>query len=180
MRRFEGVRVLVVGGGADGPPRPGEQLAMGNGRAICMRLASEGASLAVTDRVLTHAEETLAACSGGGPSVAIGADAADPEACVEAVRQASSVLGGIDVVIANVGIASGQSIRDQTVESWDHELAVNLRSHWITSQAVLPAMVDQGHGVFVFTCSASSTRRWFAASSGRSMVVWNNGPRLRR
>ncbi len=158
MRRFEGTRVLVVGGGADGPPRSGERLAMGNGRAICLRLASEGASIAVTDRVLARAEETIDACSGGGPSIAIAADAASPEACVDAVRQAASVLGGIDVVIANVGIASGQSIRDQTVASWDHEIAVNLRAHWITAQAALPAMLDQGHGVFVFITSLAALR----------------------
>lgn len=158
MQRFEGQRVFVLGGGADGPPRPGETLAMGNGRAICMRLALEGASLAVADLLRERAEETIDACATTRPSVAIAADAADPDSCVAAVREAERALGGLDVVIANVGIASGQSLANQTIESWGHELDVNLRSHWVTAQAALPFMLEQGRGVFVFVTSLAAAR----------------------
>ena len=155
MNRFEGRRVLVVGGGADGPPRAGETLAMGNGRAICLRLASEGARLAISDLRVASARETADACSGAaaGPHVAISADASDPDACRAAVAQAESALGGLDVVVCNVGIASGRGLHAETVEGFDFELDVNLRSHVLTAQAALPAMLAQGHGVFVFISS---------------------------
>ena len=155
MNRFAGKRVLVVGGGADGPPRPGESLAMGNGRAICLRLAAEGARLAISDLRVESAAETVAACapSEAGVHVAIRADASDPDACRRAVAEAQSALGGLDVVVCNVGIASGRPLHAETVEGFDFELDVNLRSHMITAQAALPKMLDQGHGVFVFISS---------------------------
>ena len=154
MNRFEGKRVLVVGGGADGPPRPGETLAMGNGRAICLRLAEEGARLAITDLRVASAQETADACKGGS-HVAIEADASDAGACKQAVSVAQASLGGLDVVVCNVGIASGRALHNETVQGFDFEMHVNLRSHWLTAQAALPAMLEQGHGVFVFISSAA-------------------------
>ena len=76
MRRFEGRVVVVVGGGADGPGRPGDEVPMGNGRAIAMRLAEEGAAVAVTDLDLGRAQETVGVLAGSG--LAIAADTADP------------------------------------------------------------------------------------------------------
>ena len=63
MERYVGKNVLVVGGGADGPPGPGDRpdLPMGNGRAISLRLAAEGAAVAVTDLRLSAAESTVEA-----------------------------------------------------------------------------------------------------------------------
>ena len=57
MRRFDGKSVLILGGGADGPALEPGELAIGNGRAITMRLAAEGASVAVVDLSLIHISE---------------------------------------------------------------------------------------------------------------------------
>src|SRR3546814_3218084 len=84
--RFVGQRALVVGGGAEGPARDGESLAMGNGRAIAQRLAAEGAEVAVTDIDLARASATVDALAGRG--LAIESDASDPDACRAAVQQA--------------------------------------------------------------------------------------------
>ena len=146
--------MLVVGGGADGPPRPGESLAMGNGRAIAMRLADEGAAVAVTDLTVQRAQETVDVLA--GRALAIGADAADPEACARAVDVAERDLGPLDVVIANVGIASGLPLHAETVDDWRWHDEVNVRSHWITAQRALGPMLERGHGVFVFVTSVAA------------------------
>jgi NAD(P)-dependent dehydrogenase (short-subunit alcohol dehydrogenase family) len=154
--RFGGVRVLVVGGGADGPPATPGGIAMGNGRAIAHRFLAEGAAVAVTDRDLRLAEETLAGTAAGpGAGIAIEADAADPEACRAAVRTAEAGLGGLDVVVCNVGIGGGAPIRAQQVDDWDRTMDVNVRSHWITAAEALGGMSDRGRGSLVFVSSLS-------------------------
>ena len=100
--RLAGRVALVVGGGADGPPRPGDSVPMGNGRAIALRLALEGATVAVSDLRLEAAQATVQAMGGG---LAIQADAGDPDACVASVKQVESEYGRIDIVVCNVGIS---------------------------------------------------------------------------
>ncbi len=65
MKRLDGKALLVAGGGADGPPNKGESLAIGNGRAIAILCAREGARVVVTDRSLASARETAAAIVAG-------------------------------------------------------------------------------------------------------------------
>jgi NAD(P)-dependent dehydrogenase (short-subunit alcohol dehydrogenase family) len=156
--RFGGVRVLVVGGGADGPPATPGGIAMGNGRAIAHRFLAEGAAVAVTDRDVRLAEETLASsgvAAGATAGIAIEADAADPEACRAAVRTAEAGLGGLDVVVCNVGIGGGAPIRAQQVDDWDRTMDINVRSHWITAAEALGGMSDRGRGSLVFVSSLS-------------------------
>ena len=151
--RFTGRTALVVGGGTDGPAAPGEALPMGNGRAIAMRLAAEGAAVAVTDVSAERAAETVAAL--GGTGLALEADAADPDACRAAVDRAVAGLGPLDVVVCNVGIGGGGPIGRQTVEQYDLAMDVNVRSHWVTAERALPGMVERGRGAFVFVGSVA-------------------------
>ncbi|MDY7102764.1 MAG: SDR family NAD(P)-dependent oxidoreductase [Actinomycetota bacterium] len=156
MSRFEGANVLVVGGGADGPPRPGETLAMGNGRAMALRLAAEGARVAVTDIDGDLAAGTVDALATDG--LAIVADAADPDQCRAAVERAERELGPLTGVVCNVGIGSRTPIDDLTVEEWDRIFSINVTSHWVTAQAALAHMVPRGRGAFVFVSSGTALR----------------------
>src|SRR5207253_4847011 len=61
MGRLDGKVALIVGGGANGPPNPGEPIAIGNGRATAIMCAREGASVMVADRDAALAHETAAA-----------------------------------------------------------------------------------------------------------------------
>lgn len=149
--RLAGRTALVVGGGADGPPRPGEHLAMGNGRAIALRLAAEGATVAVTDVDLGRAEETVAALA--GPGLAIRADVGDPEDCRAAVRRTVDELGSVDIVVLNAAVSGRMPLRAQTLEDWERSARVNVQGHWVTAQAALGPMLDRGRGVFVFVGS---------------------------
>jgi NAD(P)-dependent dehydrogenase (short-subunit alcohol dehydrogenase family) len=146
--RFAGKVAYVLGGGTAGPPG-----AVGNGRAIAERLAAEGAAVAVVDRDLTSARATLERCVSGG--CAIAADAASAEDCVAAVAKAERELGRLDVVVCSVGIElDGQPPLDRvTLEQWQQINDVNVRSHWLTVKAAVPAMLERGEGAFVFVGS---------------------------
>lgn len=163
-RRFEGRTALVLGGGADGPPAPGDTVAMGNGRAIALRLAAEGAAVAVTDVSAERASETLSLFPSGSRGLAIASDASDPEQCRAAVARATAALGPLDVVVCNVGISGHQNIRFQDIDDWQRTSDVNVRSHWLTAQAALPSMLERRRGAFVFVTSLAAM-----LSSGNSL-----------
>ncbi|MBS4754542.1 SDR family oxidoreductase [Nocardioides sp. zg-ZUI104] len=159
---LEGKVALVVGGGADGPPRPGETVAMGNGRSIAARLGAAGASVAVTDIALERAQETVDVIGAG---LAIRADAGIEADCRGAVEQTLAAFGRIDIVVANVAVPGRMPLRSQTMEDFERAMRVNVTGHWITAQAALPSMLEQGSGTFVFVGSAAGIQ-----SPGRSLA----------
>jgi NAD(P)-dependent dehydrogenase (short-subunit alcohol dehydrogenase family) len=166
--RFAGKSVYVLGGGTEGPAG-----AVGNGRAIAVRLAGEGAVVAVVDRNLDSARATLEQCPQGG--CAIAADATSPEDCLAAVAEAEGELGALDVVVCSVGIElEGRPPLEQvTLEQWQLINDVNIRSHWLTAKAAMGAMLARGAGTFVFVGSTGGI-----TGSGAYGVV--ETPMLRR
>ena len=148
MSRLAGRRLLVVGGGTrpnDDPDAP-----LGNGRAVAVAAAREGAAVAVSDLDGAAAEETarLVEAAGGKAAVLV-ADAADPEACVATVTDAAAALGGLDALVLNVGIGLGRGLEGTTAEDWDHVLAVNLRSHFLSLKTALPLMPEGSSTVLI-------------------------------
>jgi NAD(P)-dependent dehydrogenase (short-subunit alcohol dehydrogenase family) len=162
MRRFDGRTVLVLGGGADGPPAAGEDLPMGNGRAIALRLGEEGAQVAVTDIDLGRAQLTVNGLAHGG--LALEADTGNAARCAEVVSEVDRALGPIDVVVCNTAVGGSLPLKVQTIEEWERALQVNVLGHWVTAQAALPGMLERGRGVFVFVGSGAAI-----LSSGRSL-----------
>lgn len=154
---------LVVGGGADGPPRGGEELPMGNGRAIALALGRAGAAVAVTDISGERAGETADAIGPG--ALALQADAGDELDCRSAVDRVIETYGRLDVVVANVAVPGRLPLRAQTVEDFERAMRVNVTGHWVTAQAALPSMLDAGRGTFVFVGSAAGV-----TSPGRSLA----------
>lgn len=157
--RFTSRRVLVIGGGSQSPQDLGA-----NGAHMAHRLASEGAVVAVSDIDLIRAENTVSAI-GGGRAVALASDAGDAAAAAALVHQAEELIGPLDVVVCNVGIAGKQPGRTQTVEEWALLDDINVRSHWLSAQAALPGMLERGHGAFVFVSSTAGI-----LSSGYSLA----------
>lgn len=147
--RFAGRRVLVVGGGSASP-----EATQANGAQIAVRLASEGAHVAVSDIDLARAEHTVAALP-GGRGAAIQSDASDVESSRSLVERAELEIGSLDVVVCNVGISGTQPGRSQSVEDWQLAMDVNVRSHWLVAQSALPGMVERGGGTFVFVSSTA-------------------------
>ena len=148
MTRLAGRRVLVVGAGTR--PSPESDAPMGNGRAIAVLAAREGAAVACADVDRAAAEETARLVEGeGGKAHVIVGDVTDPEVCAAVVDETVAAFGGLDGLVLNVGIAAGRRLDGTTAEQWDRTFAVNLRSHFLISQAALPVMQEGGAIVFI-------------------------------
>lgn len=146
--RLLGRRILVVGAGQsdfdlDDPP-------IGNGRAMALLLAREGAQVAAADRDRPSMDETVRRIvEAGGAAVAVPVDVADPDSVVAMVADAAERLGGLDGVVYNVGIGEGHGLAGTTTERWDRVFAVNLRGAMQTAQAALPVLAEGSSIVFI-------------------------------
>lgn len=144
--RLTGRRILVVGGGqtdigeADTP--------VGNGRAMSVLFAREGAKVAVADRVLAAAEATCAMMP-DGVGVAIAADVSDPTAIEAMVAKAAAALGGLDGLVLNVGIGGKPTLAENDAAAWDLTFAVNLRSHMLSVRAAWHHLAAASSIVFI-------------------------------
>jgi NAD(P)-dependent dehydrogenase (short-subunit alcohol dehydrogenase family) len=139
-------RVLVVGAGtqeSDDPEAP-----VGNGRAIAVRAAREGASVICADRVRSAAEETAAwIAQDGGKAVVTVADVTSEDECIELVRSATT--DDLHGLVLNVGIGRGGGMKGTSAEDWDATFAVNVRSHFLVAREALPRLVEGASIVFV-------------------------------
>lgn len=151
--RLAGRRILVVGAGqrrSDEPDPP-----LGNGRAMSLLFAREGASVACADRHEPAARETVALIEReGGTATALAADIADPAQIDGMLTEAALALDGLDGLVVNVGIAAGESLPEVTVELWDRVLNTNLRGHMLTARAALP-LLDPGSSIAFVSSTAA-------------------------
>src|SRR4051794_15640277 len=152
--RLDGRRVLVVGGGqqdhgVEDPP-------VGNGRAMAVLLAREGASVAVADIDAASAGITanLVRAEGSDAAVIV-ADAAEEGDVARMFAEAQSALGGLDGLVLNVGIGAGFLLRGTSVEDWDRVMAVNARSQFLGCKYALQAMGETGGAVVLVGSIAS-------------------------
>jgi NAD(P)-dependent dehydrogenase (short-subunit alcohol dehydrogenase family) len=121
---------------------------VGNGRAIAVLAAREGARVACADRDRGAAEETAAWIErdGGSASVIVG-DVTSEEDCVSMVEVAAA--DGLDGVVLNVGIGRGGGLAGTRTEDWDMTFAVNLRGHFLVAREALPRLEPGGAIVFI-------------------------------
>jgi NAD(P)-dependent dehydrogenase (short-subunit alcohol dehydrogenase family) len=155
--RMEGKVAVVTGAGS------------GIGRATCVRLAEEGARVAVTSRTAAHVDETCAEVerAAGSPPLGLALDVADSAAVDEAFAGVASELGAIDVLVANAGVelppdesGTGPSIADTTDEQWERIQRVNVDGAFYSCRAALRHMPDGGSIVTV--------------GSINSFIAWEN------
>lgn len=151
-RRFGGRTVLVAGAGQAAAPSPA---LLGNGRAICLALAAQGAFVVCADRDLVAAQETVRMVQEkGGQATAHQADIALPEdiqSLFARLAEDGSVLHGM---VLNAGISDRRRLADVTAESWDHIFNVNLRGHMLCAKAAMGALAPGGAIVFVSSLAA--------------------------
>jgi len=146
--RLEGRHLLVVGAGQDSHSLPDPPI--GNGRAISILCAREGAAIAAADRDRESVSGTVATITeDGGRATILMADVAVPDEIEAMVVAAREALGGLDGVVYNVGIGAGAGLEQSTADVWDQVLSVNLRGAMLTARAALPVLEDGGSIVFV-------------------------------
>ncbi len=143
--RLAGLRIAVVGAGTQ--PSDDPEAPIGNGRAIAVRAAIEGASVVCIDRDASLAETTAELVRGTGSQarVVVG-DAATTDGCAAIVAGLGEAIDGL---VLNVGTGRGAGLRGTTVEDWDVTFAVNLRSHFLISQQAVELMGAGGSIVFI-------------------------------
>jgi len=124
--------------------------AQGLGRAIALRLASEGYAVAVNDIADDQRLAGLAAAAGG---IAVPADIADPDAAPALAASVASRLGPVDVLVANAAAMAMSPFLDADAGEWWHQIDVNLTGHFRLIQAVIPGMRASGHGRIVIISS---------------------------
>jgi NAD(P)-dependent dehydrogenase (short-subunit alcohol dehydrogenase family) len=113
--------------------------ARGIGAAAARQLAARGAKLALVGLEPEELAKVAADC--GPDAVWFEADVTDAAAIEAAVQGTVARFGGIDVVIANAGIATGGSVRAIDPAAWERVVEVNLLGSWRTVRAALPHVI---------------------------------------
>ena len=164
MRRFEDKAVIVTGA------------ASGIGLATALRLADEGASLALLDVSGAGLESAAKECEARGAAVWTRvvdlADAADARA---AVGEAIARLGRLDVLCNVAGVLHAHHSHELPLEEWHRILAVNLTGAFVATQAALPALLEaRGNIVNVSSTAALAGHPYmlaYAASKGGLLAM---------
>jgi 3-oxoacyl-[acyl-carrier protein] reductase len=130
----------------------------GIGAAIVGALAEAGADVAVNYRERKAEAQAVAnkAASVGRRAVTVAADVSNGNAVAEMVQAVQAQLGSIDILVNNAGIALIRGIDDLTEADFDQTIAVNLKSAFLCTQAVLPHMRAQGWGRIVNISSGAA------------------------
>ncbi|MBL8608368.1 MAG: SDR family NAD(P)-dependent oxidoreductase, partial [Myxococcales bacterium] len=118
----------------------------GIGRAVCRRLAAEGARVCVHYARRKEDAETLAHEIGG---IAVGFDVRDEAAVQRGVDWAALTLGGLGGVVIGAGIHKAELLAASSVEAIDAQVATNLVGAIHTARAALPHMMRARRGVLV-------------------------------
>jgi len=139
-------KVALVSGGATGV-----------GGAASRLFASEGARLVVLDINASAAEATAQAIRAqGGEALCVVADVSQAAQVDAAVATALQHFGRIDVLFNHAGSIVVKPFLETTEDDWDHLMAVNVKSMYLVTRAVLPGMLAQGKGAIVCTSSISA------------------------
>jgi 3-oxoacyl-[acyl-carrier protein] reductase len=130
----------------------------GIGAAIALALAETGAAVAVNYRErAADAEAVVAGIKNrGGRAIATAADVSQSAAVAKMVEHIASALGPIDILVNNAGIAIVRSIDDLTESDFDATIAVNLKSTFLCTKAVLPLMRAKKWGRIVNISSGAA------------------------
>lgn len=154
--RLQDKVALVTGAGSIGP-------GWGNGRAIAVRFAQEGALVYGVDRDVSRMDETVrmaAELAQVGPErlVVSACDVTQGSAVKAAVEACLARFGRIDVLVNNVGGSAPGGPVEMSEDVWNAQIDHNLKSVFLMCKHVLPVMESQGSGVIVNMASTSGLR----------------------
>jgi NAD(P)-dependent dehydrogenase (short-subunit alcohol dehydrogenase family) len=131
--------------------------ASGIGRATASKLAQDGWTVTLMDRAADGLDVTAAAIRAASGEAAMAdsvvCDLSEPEQ-VESVAGAYLATNDIELLVNNAGVGFRAAVQETTDEQWDLTVAVNLTAMFRLCRAVIPGMVERGHGVIINTASA--------------------------
>jgi NAD(P)-dependent dehydrogenase (short-subunit alcohol dehydrogenase family) len=145
-RLLQGRCITVVGAGTQASRDP--DAPAGNGRAIAVRAAREGASVVCVDKDEPAVEETwrLITAEGGKAAIVV-ADVTTEEGCRLAVSDESTPTR--DGLVLNVGTGFGMGVAGTSVDEWDRTFALNLRAQFMLVRRALVTLPDDASIVFI-------------------------------
>lgn len=144
----------------------------GLGAAIALRLAQDGAAVALTYTSSPQKadEVVLAIESAGGKALAIRADSADVEAVKHAVVETVNTLGRLDILVNNAGVATMAVIDQFSMEEFDRLVAVNIKGVFVATQSAIRHMGEGGRIIMIGSVNSDST-----PSAGLSIYALTKG-----
>jgi 3-oxoacyl-[acyl-carrier protein] reductase len=121
--------------------------ATGLGRGIALLYAGEGADVAVIDKNAEGAKRVADAIARKGRrSLALGADVGEEAAVEQAFARINETLGAPHILVNNAGIATVALMEEMSTAMWDEMIRVNLKSVFLCTRAILPAMRSNRYG----------------------------------
>lgn len=145
---FEGKTALVTGG------------SRGIGRAICLRLAEEGAAVAVNYQGNAAAADNVRTriVDGGGRAITVQGNVAHEADVAAMVAATERALGPVDLLVCNAGIGSLADADPLGIENWRHVMNVNVDGVFLPVMAVRGGMASRGDGRIVCIASIAGLR----------------------
>jgi 3-oxoacyl-[acyl-carrier protein] reductase len=129
---------------------------LGAWRAIALRLAQEGVTVALLARGAEKLREAVVEIeAAGGSALAITADVADAAAVGRGIASIEEQFGGLDALINNAGWSVTAPSADFPLETWQRVLATNLTGAFVCSQAAYPALKRRGGGNIIAIASGA-------------------------
>lgn len=151
-QRFQDKVAIVTGAGC-------VAAGWGNGRAIAVRLAEEGARVLAVDRDPARLAETLSLAGAARERIQpFACDVTDGEQVAAMAHSCVERFGGIDILVNNVGGSAPGGPVEMDESVWDAQVDFNLKSVFLTCKHVLPAMIEKRRGAIVNIASTSGLR----------------------
>ena len=156
MKRFEGKVALVTGANR------------GIGQACAVRLAQDGALVAVNHRQKGDPSKTLALIAeAGGKGFPVVADMRDPAQVTAMVEEVAKKGGRLDYVVSNAAVNPLMKWDETTIDDYNQLQEINLRGTWVVCQSAAKQMIKEGHGGAMVTISSIS-----ALISGKEQTAY--------
>lgn len=131
----------------------------GIGRATAIRLAAEGASVALVARRIERLNQLVSEIqAAGGTAHAIQADVTDAVQVRTMADDVNAVFGGLDVLVNNVGVSKYGPLSSLDVDDYDWMMDSNMKSSFLCTNAFLPGMLEQGSGQICFVGSVAGLK----------------------